>query len=89
MTVDTIVALIQNFGFPIAVAIWALMKLDKLWSIVESMKASLESIEESIEKQELVITKILDVQNEIAVTIKIFSVINNKQIYGGDIKDGN
>lgn len=66
---STVVDFIKNFGFPIAVAVWALWKLDKSWSQIDQ---SLDQIQE-------ILTKNTEIQNEMVTTIKILHTIISMQ----------
>lgn len=78
--------IIKNFGFPIAVAVWALMRLDKNWAKGETIHASLEEIENALVRIEATLTRNAEIQNEIVTTLKILNAIITTQKYGGDTK---
>lgn len=81
--IDTIVNLIQNFGFPMTVAIWALWRLDKNWGKDGNTQTALKNIEDSIDEVKMVMTKNTEAVVELAHAIKILQVILDKE-YGGN-----
>lgn len=74
-----IIEVIKTFGFPIAVACWALYKLEKNWGKGENIKASLDNIEESLDKIEVILNKNAEIQNELVVSIKIMQTMLNQR----------
>lgn len=78
---------IQNFGFPMLVAVWALWRLDKNWGKGENIQARLDSIEESIDRIELQLNKNTEIQSELLTTIKIMQAIFSKNGIGGERKN--
>jgi hypothetical protein len=80
--IPTAVDLIQNFGFPIAVAVWALWRLDKNWGKGESIQNTLADIEQSLARIELILNRNTEIQSELTTTIKILQAIIGKQNWG-------
>lgn len=73
--------LIKNYGFPIAVATWALWRLDKSWGKNESIHITLSAIEDSVDRVEETIKQNTAVLAELVTTIRIIQTI-----IGGEIK---
>jgi hypothetical protein len=71
--IPSVIEIIKSFGFPIAVCIWALWRLDKTLAKSELVPATLGDIEDGIAKIELGLNKNVEIQNEILITIKLLS----------------
>jgi hypothetical protein len=72
---------IKNYGFPIAVATWALWRLDKSWGKNESIHTTLNGIEDSLDRVEEILQRNTDIQTELVTTMKIIQTI-----IGGELK---
>lgn len=85
MNVQLIVDFLKNFGFPIAVACWALWRLDKNWAKGDNIQQRLDAIDESLDRIEVQEDKNAEIQNEMLNTIKILNGIisNQRQNIGG------
>jgi hypothetical protein len=85
LDIPTIVEFVQNFGFPIAVATWALWRLDKVWGQGAGLLSRIEMIEESLDRLEAMLVKNTDINNEIAITMKVMqtTMISHKS-HGGE-----
>ena len=79
MDLKVIQDFIQNFGFPIAVAAWALWRLDKNWGKGESIQATLTGIEDSLDRVEVVLNRNTEIQMELSTTIKIIQTLLQQQ----------
>ncbi|MNS66845.1 hypothetical protein D3C72_1000750 [compost metagenome] len=86
--IDTMINMIQNFGFPMTVAVWALWRLDKNWGKGENIQGALKNIEDSIDEVKIVLTKNTEAIVELAFTIKLLEAIIRQDIIGGN-KDAN
>jgi hypothetical protein len=75
MDLSSIQSFIQNFGFPILVAIWALWRLDKNWGKGENIQARLDSMEDAIDRIEVIVNKNTEIQSELLITIRILQGI--------------
>ncbi|WP_124118436.1 hypothetical protein [Paenibacillus xylanexedens] len=64
----TISEFLKNFGFPIAVASWALWRLDKSWG---SIHTTLQGIEDTLDRVEEQLNKNAEIQNELVTSMKI------------------
>lgn len=71
MDFKTISEFLKNFGFPIAVAFWALWRLDKSWGTGGNVYTSLAGIEDSLDRIEEQLDKFTEIQNELVTTMKI------------------
>lgn len=87
MDLSSILTILKDFGFPIAVACWALWRLEKSSSNGENIKNTLEQIDESIDRVQLTLDKITDIQHELVTTTKILYAIATDR--RGSEKDGN
>lgn len=67
----TIIQAIQEFGFPLVVAIWALWRLDKNWAKGDSIQLRLDQIDESLDRIEMAMTKQAEIQQEMLITIRL------------------
>lgn len=82
----TIVSAIQEFGFPLVVAIWALWRLDKNWAKGENIQLRLDQIDESLDRIEMAMTKQAEIQQEMLITIRLQTQLahnNNNNNNGG------
>ncbi|MNV07937.1 hypothetical protein D3C71_983910 [compost metagenome] len=86
--IDTMINMIQNFGFPMTVAVWALWRLDKNWGKGENIQGALKNIEDSIDEVKIVLTKNTEAIVELAFTIKLLEAIIRQDIIGGN-RDAN
>lgn len=81
----TIVQAIQEFGFPLVVAMWALWRLDRNWAKGESVQLRLDEIDQSLDRIELVLSKQSEIQQELLITIRLQTqLLNNKSNGGGN-----
>lgn len=72
---------IKNFGFPIAVAVWALWRLDKSWGKNESIHIVLNGVEDSLDRVEEILKRNTDIQAELVITMKVI-----QSIIGGELR---
>jgi hypothetical protein len=81
----TIMQAVQEFGFPLVVAIWALWRLDRNWAKGESIQLRLDQIDESLDRIELAMTKQAEIQQELLITIRLQTQLlhNNNNNNGG------
>jgi hypothetical protein len=75
-----IVDFIKNYGFPIAVACWALWRLDKNWG-GNTVSSSLLNIIDSQDRMETILQRNTEIQMELVTTMKIIQTI-----IGGEIR---
>lgn len=80
----TIVQAIQEFGFPLVVAMWALWRLDKNWAKGDNVQVRLDQIDESLDRIEMAMTKQTEIQQELLITIRLQTQLaNNNNSNGG------
>lgn len=82
----TVLQAIQEFGFPLVVATWALWRLDRNWAKGESIQLRLDEIDESLDRIEMAMTKQSEIQQELLVTIRLQTQLlaNNNNNGGGN-----
>ncbi|WP_336784002.1 hypothetical protein [Paenibacillus illinoisensis] len=81
MDFKTISEFLKNFGFPIAVAFWALWRLDKSWGKGESIHTTLQGIEDTLDRVEEQLNKNTEIQNELVTSMKIIQTF-----IGGELR---
>jgi site-specific recombinase len=74
-TVQIITDLIKQFGFPIAVAGWALWRLDRSWGKGENIQSRLDQIDEGLDRIELAMNKQAEIQQEMLLTIRLINTL--------------
>lgn len=84
MEISDTIELIKNFGFPIAIACWALWRLDKNWGKGDGISHTLSSIEDTLDRIESSLDHRNQLQQEMVTSIKIIQSILSSQ--GGGIK---
>jgi hypothetical protein len=80
----TIITAIQQFGFPLVVAIWALWRLDRNWAKGESVQLRLDEIDDALDRIELSLSKQAEITQEMLVTMRLYTQIMNSNIGGGN-----
>lgn len=81
MQITEIIDFIKNFGFPIAIAVWAIWRLDRTWGKGENIYTSLALIESDVEEIKEIVKKNVEIQSELVTTIKIIQTI-----IGGELR---
>lgn len=79
----TIVSAIQQFGFPLVVAMWALWRLDKNWAKGDNIQNRLDQIDESLDRIEMGMTKQAEIQQEMLITIRLQTTLAHNNNNGG------
>lgn len=79
----TIIQAIQDFGFPLVVAMWALWRLDRNWAKGESIQLRLDEIDDSLDRIEMSMTKQAEIQQELLVTIRLQTQLLTNNSNGG------
>lgn len=80
-TIASIVDAINQFGFPIVIACWAIWRLDRTWGKGKDINTSLTLIKEEVDEIKELVKKSMEIQSELITTIKIIQII-----IGGDTR---
>lgn len=81
--IKTIMQAVQDFGFPLVVAMWALWRLDRNWAKGESIQLRLDEIDESLDRIEMSMQKQAEIQQELLITIRLQTQLLNNNNNGG------
>lgn len=83
--IQPITELIQTLGFPTAVAIWALWRIDKFFARGDSFQTSLDNLQESVDELHVLVEKNTEIQFELATTLRLLMMTRN--LHGGEKDD--
>jgi hypothetical protein len=62
---------VKNFGFPIAIAVWAIWRLDNTWSKGSNIHATLSNLEDDVAEVKEIVKRVVEIQTELVTTMKI------------------